>query len=107
MSTNARPWLTAKQLNPLVRSIFVQTTLNPFDGQLTEISSGETPSVVGPRNCGQSAACIIDPQVNKRQRTAPLQPAFDPRASDIGTHFNHITIRLKRQKERRAGNKKN
>src|SRR5882724_5913161 len=54
---NARPWLIAKVLNPFVRDIFVHTTKpGLLVAQVVAIGSGETPSVVGPRYCGQSVA---------------------------------------------------
>ena len=64
--TNARPWLTATELKPLVTVRFVQMTVNPPDDQFVEIGSGETPSVVAPLNCGQSVLKAIEfPSSNK------------------------------------------
>src|SRR5678815_3129225 len=54
ITLNARPWLTTNVLNPLVRVIFVQTTVGPWGGQW--IGSGVIPSWVGPRYWGQSVA---------------------------------------------------
>ena len=52
----ARPWLTAKELKPLVKDMFVHTTKpGPLVAQTVAIGSGVVPSVAGPRNCGQSA----------------------------------------------------
>ena len=55
MRVKARPWLTANVLKPLVSDPLVQTTVGPETGQVVEMGSGEMPSVVGPRYCGQSA----------------------------------------------------
>ena len=53
----ARPWLTAKELNPLVREVFLQTTkAGLLVAHVVAMASGEEPSVAGPRYWGQSVA---------------------------------------------------
>jgi hypothetical protein len=57
ISVKARPWLTANELNPLVSDIFVQTTKLALSvAHVVAMTSGEEPSLAGPRYCGQSAA---------------------------------------------------
>src|SRR3954464_14731536 len=51
---NARPWLMANELKPLVNEGLLQATVGPAAGQLVRIGSGETPSKLAPRYCGQS-----------------------------------------------------
>src|SRR5690242_8770610 len=70
---NARSWLTTRVLKPLVRVMFVQTTVGPLDGQL--MGSGVIPSWVGPRYWGQSIAAEIRGQVRIEQRTAVMRSA--------------------------------
>ena len=77
ISVNARPWLTAKELNPLVSDIFVQTTkLGLLVAQVVAIGSGEEPSLAGPRYCGQSVAranvCPSKNKPNAAKHRAPL-----------------------------------
>src|SRR6476661_5178385 len=58
--TKARPWLTATELKPFVSERLVQIAVRPPEAQLTLMGSGDTPSVVAPRNCGQSVPWTME-----------------------------------------------
>src|SRR3974390_231247 len=78
----ARPWLTAMEPNPFVSDPFVQAT-NParLVAHVVAMASGEVPSVVGPRYCGQSVPRTAPCPRNIRTKAAPLRRL-------IGHHYN-------------------
>jgi hypothetical protein len=68
----ARPWLTAKELNPLVRDALLQTTnAGMLVAQVVAMASGDEPSVAGPRYWGQSVAQAVTCPSKTRAKTVP------------------------------------
>ena len=100
ISANARPWLTAKELNPFVSDIFVQTTKPALlVAHVVAIASGEEPSVAGPRYCGQSVARATACPSNSRINTAPARARLASEVNDcVILTPEHIMARLLKQK---------
>src|SRR5512137_937006 len=80
ISVNARPWLTANELNPLVSDIFLQITKpGLLVAHVVAIASGEEPSVTGPRYCGQSVAISMASAMRSRPATAAVRTLPGPK----------------------------